>query len=239
MKILKTSAGPFRERPYFSTDEIELTCSIELNSVGLFPSSPSPIRIERYIEKRFGVTPDYEDLPEGTLGYTEFGAHGVNSITISKKLTEENTKVAERRINSTLAHEVGHGIFHSYLFALSNRREDPALFKHGIDSKKQKILCRDEITTFEQRSERSYDGRWWEYQANSTIGALLLPRELVYQSLKPVMTLRGALGSYLIELNLRERAIEMLVDTFDVNAAVARIRLQELFAVTSNQQLTF
>lgn len=238
MKTFKTSTGPFSERPYFSDNEVEATCSAELKSVDLFPSSPTPIRVERYIEKRFGVTPVYDELPEGMLGYTEFGSKGVKAITVSKKLTEESTKVADRRINTTLAHEAGHGIFHSYLFALQNRHETLKLFDQGFDSKGRRILCREESTQAGTRSERSYDGRWWEYQANQTIGALLLPRRLAYEVLKPLMTQRGTIGSYFIEINSRDRAVTMLVDSFDVNPAVARIRLEELFPPNNDGQLT-
>jgi len=238
MKTFRTPTGPFIERPYFTVDEIESTCTSELKSVELFPVKPSPTRIERFIEKKFKVTPEYIDLPGGVLGCTEFGSRGVKAIFISKKLTEENTKVAERRISSTLAHEAGHGIFHSYLFVLQNRHEDQKLFELGFDLKGRKILCKEEYAQIELRQERSYDGRWWEYQANLAIGALLLPRPLVLEALKPVLTLRGTFGSYLLEASQRDNATTLLADIFNVNTVVARIRVDELFPRNLEQQLT-
>jgi len=73
MNTYRTHKGPFKERPYFKDQEIETICADELKAVGLFPATPSPIRIDRFIEKRFGVVPSYEDLGKGILGLTRFG----------------------------------------------------------------------------------------------------------------------------------------------------------------------
>ena len=109
------------ERPHFQLREIEETCSSELRKVGLYPSAPEAIRVDRFIEKRFNVTPRYEDLPDGVLGFTRFGKGVVVEIVVSRALDEGGTKVAERRLRSTLAHEAGHGLLHAYLFALGEK----------------------------------------------------------------------------------------------------------------------
>jgi len=114
MKNLRAKSGPFSERIYYPDQEIESICSDELAKVGLLPAEPSPIRIDRFIEKRFQVTPSYEDLVDGVLGLTRFGSRGVHEVVISKVLETERTQVAERRIRSTLAHEAGHGLLHAH-----------------------------------------------------------------------------------------------------------------------------
>ena len=182
------------------------------------------MRIDRFVEKRFGVVPSYEDLPEGILGFTKFGRNGVQAIVVSRQLSEDASKVAERRLSATLAHESGHGLLHMHLFALE-------------DGTGQKILCRPDGvqgaggvgTTI------NYDGRWWEYQANRAIGALLLPRTLAQQALEFLLEGRGALGLKTLSSERRETAALALVDTFDVNPVVARIRLEDLFPPTGPQ----
>lgn len=71
MKTFRAKPGaPFRERPYYDLAEIERTCIDELNAQGLLPREPAAIRIDRFIEKRFGVIAEYDDLPDGLLGYS-------------------------------------------------------------------------------------------------------------------------------------------------------------------------
>src|ERR1700674_3067064 len=121
MKTFRARSGPFLERPHFEPSEIDRICAQELRDTGVYPNSPQPIRIDRFVEKRFNVVPQYKELPPGVLGYTEFSKKGVVGIVISASLDAEGGKVAERRVRTTLAHEGGHGLLHAYLFALSER----------------------------------------------------------------------------------------------------------------------
>ncbi len=237
MKTLRVQSGPFKERPYYTDQEIESICSDELNRVGLFPTSPQPVRIDRFVEKRFGVVPSYEDLPEGILGFTKFGHNGVQAIVVSRQLSEDASNVTERRVSTTLAHESGHGLLHMHLFALEQRGLAPRLFGHGLDRDGQKILCRPDGVQGTRGESRTinYDGRWWEYQANRAIGALLLPRTLALQALEFLLEGHGALGLKTLSAERRETAALALVDTFDVNPIVARIRLEDLFPPIGDQ----
>ena len=120
MKTFRTNAGPFMEKPFFKPEDFERICQDELEQHGLFPSEPAPVRIDRFVEKRFNIRPSYEDLPMGLLGFTLFGPKGVEEIVVSKALDEESTQVAERRRRTTLAHESGHGLLHAHLFAAAS-----------------------------------------------------------------------------------------------------------------------
>jgi hypothetical protein len=97
-------------------------------------------------------------------------------MVVARVLADEGTAPAERRINTTLAHEAGHCLLHGHLFAM----EASPITLFGADavanSTGSKILCRD------GQRVGFYDGKWWEYQANQAIGALLLPRKLVRQA---------------------------------------------------------
>ena len=174
--------------------------------------------------------PRYDELPEGVLGYTEFGKNGVVDIVISAALDAERGKVAERRIRTTLAHEAGHGLLHAYLFALG----DAVLSLFDKEScGDHQILCRD--VPAEERESRSYDGRWWEFQANRAIGGLLCPRALVQEALKPYLVSVGRLGASTIDPARREQAAQALANVFDVNPAVARLRIGDLYPTESRQ----
>jgi hypothetical protein len=230
MKTFRSKSGPFSERPHFEPSEIDRICADELRKEGLYPNLPEAIRIDRFVEKRFGVVPLYEDLPDGVLGYTKFTKNGVEAIVISATLDAEKGKVAERRVRTTLAHEAGHGLLHAYLFALDERPGD--LFDADSRSDRQ-ILCRD--VQGEERKSRTYDGRWWEFQANRAMGGLLCPRALVQEALKPYLVPSGSLGAVTLDEERREGAARTLSDIFDVNPIVAKIRITELYPVESGQ----
>ncbi len=241
MKTFRCNSGPFSEQPYFTPEEFEQICRDELQKAGLYPDKPEPIRIERFIEKRFSITPRYEDMPDGVLGYIRFGPMGVESIVVSRALSEEQTAVARRRLNTTLAHEAGHGLLHAHLFALAASHDVVPLFSPEYDVEAQRILCRDAVIPggTQVAAGRRYDGRWWEFQANKAMGALLLPRDLVVKCLNALLVPRGTFGEMWIKPEQREVAVQKLVSTFDVNPVVGRLRLEELFPKADEQQLTF
>jgi hypothetical protein len=235
MKSYRTSKGPFAERPVYSLGEIEEVCSTELRKIGLFPDEPAPIRIERFIEKRFHTTPTYEELPDGLLGFTKFGPKGVERIVISRTLTVGRDRVSERRINTTLAHEAGHGLLHAHLFAANV--QSAALFGGEVDPKSPKILCREDGAPAVAQPSR-YDGRWWEFQANQAIGALLLPSALIEKALGKLLVTSGSFGVYVLPRQKRAEAERLLSQVFEVNPIVAKIRLDQLHPENQSGQLT-
>ena len=232
MKTIRTSTGPFSERPHFEPAEIDRTCLEQLRKSGLYPSKPEPIRIDRFIEKRFGVVPTYDDLPDGVLGYTEFGKSGVRAIVVSRTLGDETGQTAERRVRSTLAHEAGHGFLHGHLFALD--QPTPNLFSKDVCQGRQ-ILCRQVLDV--QTGNTGQNPYWSEYQANRTIGGLLLPRGLVAAALKPYMVSVGKLGGLVLDSARISEAIRLLSETFDVNPVVARYRIDDLYSAENSGQM--
>ncbi|MHB1953183.1 MAG: hypothetical protein ACYCOU_05495 [Sulfobacillus sp.] len=232
MKTYRSKSGPFSERPHFEPSEIDRICADELRKEGLYPNSPEAIRIDRFVEKRFGVVPQYEDLPEGILGFTKFTKKCVEAIVIAIALDTEKGKVAERRVRTTLAHEAGHGLLHAYLFALD---EKPLQLFDADSHSDYKILCRD--IQGDERKSRAYGGRWWEFQANRAMGGLLCPRSLMQEALTPFLVSSGSLGAITLDEKLREGAIRTLADIFDVNPIVAKIRINELYPMETGQLL--
>ena len=235
MRTYRARTGRFQERPYFTDEDIESICLTELQNVHLLPSSPAPIRIDRFIEKRFEVSHQYEDLTDGILGLTVFGKKGVEAVIVARSLDDEGTKVADRRIRSTLAHEAGHGLLHVHLF-VSHQDSEP-LFGDFSDPSKPKVLCRDVIAS-DGKPKPGYDGRWWEFQANCVMGCLLLPRILVEQVLQPYFVARGLLGTKTLDPALRTEGGRCVSDVFDTNPIVARLRIDRLYPVRDEKQLS-
>lgn len=237
MRTYRSKTGPFTEQPFYKPSEIESICTDELQKVNLYPSDPAPIRIDRFIEKRFAIQPTYEDLPRGLLGFTLFGEKGVEKIVVTKSLDDEGTKPAERRLRTTLAHEGGHGLLHAHLFVLGYRPD--SLFGDGLAHDSQKILCREGgVSGVGTVPMKKPPYRWWEYQANQAMGALLLPEPLTRKALAPLLTAQGTFGQPRLLADRRDDAIRLLADTFDVNPVVARIRIEGLYPPAADLQLT-
>jgi hypothetical protein len=226
MKTYRATSGPLAERLYLESSEIEKICRDELQGTGLLPSKPEPIRIDRFIEKRFGVTHSYEDLPEAVLGFTRFGPKGVEAVIVSTKLEEGDSAVAERRVRSTLAHEGGHGLLHAHLFGLSSGRQ---MFADYAETDKPKVLCREGATV------KGYKGHWWEHQANRAIGSLLLPKSLVEIACEGFMRKDGKMGLKTFDFSKSQAAIVSLAAIFNVNPAVAKIRISEIYGDPTSQ----
>jgi hypothetical protein len=231
MRTYRAKSGPFAKRPHFEPHEIDQICLSELRKHKMLPNEPGPIRIDRFIEKHFSIIPEYDDLPDGVLGYTKFGPNGVERIVVARILDEEGGVVAERRVRSTLAHEAGHGLLHAHLFALGDDGRE--LFDDDCQAN-HRILCRDE----QGASKSAYDGRWWEYQANRMIGGLLVPTPLFRAALKPFLSSVGTLGAETIDDSRREAAARALANIFNVNPAVIRIRVDEAYPPQAGGQLS-
>lgn len=232
MRTFPAESGPFLQRYHFGAEEFEVIASQELRSVDLLPDVPAPIRVDRFIEKRFDIVPEYDALPHGLVGFTRFDLKGPVEVVVARDLADDGGQAAERRIKSTLAHEAGHIVLHGQLFTSQLRDTTRPLIEIDVDVANRKVLCRDD-----NASNRRYDGRWWEYQANQMIGTLLLPRALVLKALEPLMILRGQLGMGILEEAKRDEAAETLADTFDVNPVVARIRIDQIFPASTGGQL--
>lgn len=231
MRTYKSKGGHFSERPYYTNDEIDRICRAELDAVGLYPTAPEPVRIDRFIEKRFNVSVGYDDLGPGILGLTKFGKAGVKEVVVARALEEENTVSGERRVRSTIAHEAGHGVLHAHLFTVTGQC---GLFPDG-EATMPRVLCRDEDTS---QASKTYNGEWWEYQANRAIAGFLLPRALVLESITEFMVPRGLLGIFAFDDTRTREAGARVAEVFNVNPVVARIRLGEMFpAEPGGQQL--
>jgi len=221
MRKVPTPSGRFAFQLYFEDlGEIDEICLEALKKQSLLPSTPAPIRIERFVEKQFHAPLRYEDLGPDHLGCTIFTSSGtVQAILVSRFLEEQNTIPARRRARSTVAHEAGHGLLHGSLFIGDNFPDR--------GKNQRRILCRSEDILLE--TESSYRGRWWEFQANQAIGSLLLPGLLLNHFMNQSGITLDSFGSPILTPAQRETLIKRAAVTFDVNPIVVRIRLDSLF----------
>jgi hypothetical protein len=233
VREFRATTGPFKTGIYFSNGEIEQICADELRASGCYPKNPGPIRIDWFIEKRFRVVPRSDDLPPGVLGCTVFGKGSVEEIMISRSLEEDTSQAAWRRSRTTFAHEGGHGLLHAHLFATEDAQQ---AFADIPDLRGGRILCRDEGLRV-ARAGSSYDGRWWEYQANQAMTALLLPLDLVESVVQPFLIPSGTLGLKVLDSGKLEVAVHAVAEVFDVNAIVAELRLGALYEPSVKAQM--
>src|SRR5262245_37694969 len=100
VRKVRTPSGPFPFQLYFEDlGEIDEICLEALKRQSLLPSSPAPIRIERFVEKEFKTALRYEDLGPDNLGCTIFNSLGaVEAILDSGK--DSGKKHTDRRITS-------------------------------------------------------------------------------------------------------------------------------------------
>jgi len=226
--------GRFGQEIYFEKGEIEQICEDELRNAQMLPSSPEPIRIERFIEKHFGCRFVYEDIADGVLGCTAFKSNGaIEFVAVSPSL-DDGTESGRRRSRSTAAHEAGHCILHPLLFMGDFKQLEFASLSN-LDFQKRRIMCRSQ--DFNANERHGYDGRWWEVQANKAIGGFLLPRKLVAIRIAPFLRKVGKLGLDALPTDARFAAEKDIAQAFDVNVIVARIRLSQLYPETQQATL--
>jgi hypothetical protein len=233
MRKIPTPSGRYPFQLYFEDlGEIDEICLEALKTQSLLPSNPAPIRIERFVEKQFKTPLIYEDLGPGNLGCTVFNSSGgVEAIVVSRVLEEQNTIPARRRVRSTVAHEAGHGLLHGPLFMETNS----SALMHGADGKNRRlILCRSEDILVD--TQRSYAGKWWEFQANQAVGSLLLPSPLMHAFLDQ-SGIKPSIGSGTLTPPQRESLAKKAAVIFDVNPVVVHIRLDSLFPQKKNHQI--
>lgn len=237
MRAGKSTTGPFCRRLYLPENDIERITREALESVDLLPETPGPIRIERLIYLLFGFEEDYEELPAHVMGCAKFTRRGLCRIAVNRDLAEKDDAISRLRVRSTLAHEVGHGIFHTNLFieklerdATTRMLEEDAGIFDSVSG--EGFMCRAEAGMAEVPKFE-----WWEYQANLAMAAILLPKHLVIEAarahLPEVLSVSGSFESKVAA------AESELASLFNVSRRMVSIRLGKWWIEQSRQPSLF
>ena len=213
--------GPFLRQEFIPGRQIARIALEQLTTCRLLPDSPGPIAVEKFCDRKWGVPEDYEAMETEVMGFTSFTHKGFDQIVINTALGEDRSATGRRRMRSTLAHEIGHGILHENLYAekLAFERAQGELFAEMNPRAQSAIVCRNTDIFGEPNKSR-----WWEIQANKFMAAMLLPELLFLQVVVPALSDYHDANASPKEGVLR--CIATVSDTFNVSQQMARIAVE-------------
>lgn len=160
------------------------------------------------------------------------------SIIISAELDVEEKQLG--RLNYTMAHELGHNIYHRKMYDKHNYSNQPSFFDE--ESKEAfAITChRDNV----ENLSRTVEKNWIEWQANYFASCILMPKEAVSAFWKDFIKesdfVFGAEPEPLLHdmpYNELKNEFERFVNIFQVSKQAAKIRLEKLNYIKRGQIL--
>ena len=222
MKWVRDNTRRFQHRPYYAQHEIDVQCedivSRFLKSKEGPPSYPiSTDDLTVMIEQGVSTLDLYANLSaEGPdiEGLSEFRRGSKPSVRIARYLSEQPSR--ENRLRSTLAHEYGHVIFHTFLWMMQG------------DGQPLKARRRRAPRCQRSRIIVAPQSDWMEWQAGYAGGALLMPithlKELVADSLHEW----GLFRRVEADTDRHKELVERISEAFGVSKDAAKTRLHKL-----------
>lgn len=227
-KLVRDITGKFHHRPHYEPRELDMECEKivcdflrTIYGQVTFPISTDDLT--KLVDKFTSDFDQYADLTQygpNVDGLTEFYAKVKPKIFVAARLSESSAH--ENRLRTTMTHELGHAIFHDYLYKME-------LVTPASKNGSFQICMREDIIS---KSKASGTSGWMEWQAGYTCGAFLMPASF----------LRKLVESYCDSLDVTKpmsRAnfhcdglIEAVMAAFQVSRDAARVRL----FVTNNLQ---
>jgi hypothetical protein len=240
VKVYRSTDGG--NRIWFDEGEIEDIIESELRKSGFYPTVETPtVDLEGFLEEHLKVSLDqYADLDPDVLGQTEFLRGRAPSVRIDGKLTREAIDAGPQaqpgvlgRWRATVSHEASHIILHRSLFEVCESQG--SLFSVSEDGNQpERVRCLKRDVTY------GGVGDWREYQANSGMAALMMPRALFVQVAREHCEL---LGLDALVISTADRGATKLAfgiaRVFGVSQQAAQIRLRTLGFVCSSEQAVF
>lgn len=221
MKLIRDNMHGFQERPHYEPAELDIiferavtTFLMNKHGKAEFPITTDDLTV--LIEQDVSTLDQYADLTSygnGVEGMTEFLRGGKKPIV----RISETVHRYENRLRTTLTHEYGHVVLHSYLFALAERQ-----LKLGTNQKPNAIYCyRDNML-----GARKTD--WMEWQAGYASGAALIPKTYVIKVVAAIQERMGIYGTVPAESANGKALISAVADGFRVSRDAAEVRLKVL-----------
>jgi hypothetical protein len=235
MRVKNDISSPWGKRVWFEDHEFEEMMDEARARAGsdVFQEGAG-VDLEAILERGYGIVPDYADLPSGILGQTLFHRDGRCEVLLSRRLAEaaEHDIVSRRRLRTTTAHETAHVVEHAHFHVTDTGTL--SLFDEPKDDI-PRVLCREGVIESSKVVQASYDGEWWEYQANRGMASLLLPRHHLADCLQRLLSSRGFENiREAMAVGRTEEIVREIMLIFDVNMPVVLYRLQELGSLPKN-----
>lgn len=222
MKWVKDRTGRFEQRPHYLPEEIDDECEKIVSSflVKRHQKIQYPISNDDLTVLLEGVTEDldlYADLSaEGkeVEGVTDFFLTGRPKVRIEKRLTGDPRLI--NRFRTTLTHELGHVVFHQFLF--QGRENSNVLFTDNSKSVSNK--CKRDTIAHAAYSD------WMEWQAGYACGAFLMPAPALSELIRCFVEEKElSIARFGVSSGEGQRLIATVVETFAVSQDAARVRL--------------
>jgi Zn-dependent peptidase ImmA (M78 family) len=229
MRNVPDKVHGFQERPHYEPTELDTmferaVCAFLKKKYGVadFPISTDDLTV--LIEQDVSSLDQYADLTcygAGVEGMTEFLRGKKPAVYIS-----ETVHKYENRLRTTLTHEYGHVVLHSYLFALAARQ-----MKLGPNRKANAIYCyRDGMLPAGKTD-------WMEWQAGYASGSALMPRSFVVKRVAEIQEKNGLFGPVSAASPHAKAMIAAVVDSFQVSREAAEVRLKVLNFIGQEQAI--
>ncbi len=230
MKTRNNNNGPFLRNLFLKEERIVEIALMHLNGCRLMPETPGPVAIEKFCDRNWGFPEDYQELEADVMGRTAFTCEGFARIEINALLAEDGSPNGVRRVRSTLAHEIGHGILHEALFMekLVAERDQPVLFggpEPGGEKEPSAIVCRNSDIF-----GTPIQSKWWEVQANKFMAAILMPEPVFLQVARPALEEYDNTTPAVLNHFLHQAAIDQVAEAFNVSKSMARIAVDKHIA---------
>jgi Zn-dependent peptidase ImmA (M78 family) len=202
------SKTPYLSKPAIESKALDL---IETHYQKEIKSIQGSIDIESIVEKTLSYEFVFDDLSTRFKAPNILGAiNGDERVVYIDEALAEDTK-QEGRFRFTIAHEIGHVVFH-----VPKPSDGVQLTLLGMD-KPTSIFCR------EQDFQVSEKFNLIEWQANYFASCLLIPRHHLLEAIKPFY---GSKGIQRYAFNMAE-AIPVLAKQFKVSNLAMQYRLEE------------
>lgn len=202
------SKTPYLSKPAIESKALDL---IETHYQKEIKSIQGSIDIESIVEKTLSYEFVFDDLSTRFKAPNILGAiNGDECVVYIDEALAEDTK-QEGRFRFTIAHEIGHVVFH-----VPKPSDGVQLTLLGMD-KSTSIFCR------EQDFQVSEKFNLIEWQANYFASCLLIPRYPILEAIKPFY---GSKGIQRYAFNMTE-AVPVLAKQFRVSNQAMKYRLEE------------
>lgn len=230
MRWVRDSTGRFAQRPHYDLVELDAECEALVSAflrtkyqTVRYPVTTNDLTV--LLEQKVGNLDLYTDLSadgEGIEGATDFFPGRKPNVRIASSLSEDARR--ENRFRTTLAHELGHVHFHTFLWDMGQS------IPMSLVGERSPVLARCHRDGM--LGTATVD--WLEWQAGYASGALLMPHSWVREVVRGLRDSTGTAGVVAQKSLIGQTLVRDISKCFRVSADAARVRLLKLRYLTDD-----